>query len=469
MPEEVKEGAADEEGKEGDLLDEIIAQLMEEYTSKNGEEPTEEVVKQWIETIQEANLAASSSKGSKPVDLKEESPTAQEKEIVNRDDVMQTEDSAMSENNVLSAVEVADLFDLSWECLETARVIYRRVEEDLAKETQSKQTARGLKDLNDVHRELVAVHLRLGDHCMESGKATDAIREYRASLEAINAIDLLSSDSTESWIQRFRSIGQLQCSLANAFLFASAEKSTEPGIGSEQGTENLTQQDEPSVGKGSILSNSADSIFKRCNALNAYFEAIKALKLAAAVSVQAPGDMGRVQPESTFKQLESIGLDGFFTNVLTDPSVIVVEKKRVETLLKDVNEKLSRVDELCSTLKQEASSASNASSEESEIEALVKELRLKVEDVSIVLADYVSNNTKTNSTEAGDQTATTKTSSSSANKFETSQLNKTENESSEASAPNVLVVKKKRKADAGGAPVDKENIGNAEVNKKMKV
>ena len=179
MEGEKKEGLAD------DQLDEVISGLVEEYKKKHNEEPSEEVMKQWIETIKSANLEMGAA-------AKEAEAQAAP---VNAD---------TTSTAVLTGADIDELMGIAWECLEASRVIYSRLLESLA----------GKEGTTTAKKLLAKTLLRLGDHSMEIGRFEFAVSDFEKCLKLREEVFETAS----------REIPDVHSVLATAFLYASSEE-----------------------------------------------------------------------------------------------------------------------------------------------------------------------------------------------------------------------------------------------------
>ena len=172
-----------------DQLDEVIKGLVEEYKKKHNEEPSEEVMKQWIETIKSANLEM----GAAPEKKEGE---ATEKTTPN------------GPSTVLTGADIDELMGIAWECLEASRVIYSRLLESIQSEKKGKDAEMEAKKL------LSKTLLRLGDHSMEIGRFEFAVADFEKCLKL----------REEVFEKASREIPDVHSVLATAFLYASSEE-----------------------------------------------------------------------------------------------------------------------------------------------------------------------------------------------------------------------------------------------------
>jgi len=111
---------------------------------------------------------------------------------------------AQEEEQDLTAGDIEELLSIAWECLESSRVIYKKILEDEKTNDEEK------KELNAL---LAKTLLRLGDHSMECGKFDQSIGDYEECLKLRK--EIFDVDARE--------LADVYATLAHAYLYSSAE------------------------------------------------------------------------------------------------------------------------------------------------------------------------------------------------------------------------------------------------------
>jgi len=194
---------------DGDMIDAVLAGLIEEYKKKNGEEPTDEVITQWKETFASANL--SNLVNGQTQSGIEAHDSSTETEVTSATDTQPENEKAeeaktKKENpiNDLTAADIDDLMGVAWECLETSRVIFGKLLDNLSKE----------EDIKEVKKLLAKTLLRLGDHSMEIGRFEQSIDDYKKCIKLREEVFDVSS----------RELPDVYSAVAYALLYASTEE-----------------------------------------------------------------------------------------------------------------------------------------------------------------------------------------------------------------------------------------------------
>merc|ERR1712232_1146986 len=172
---EAKDDADEEDDEEDGPVDELMAALMKEYKKKNNEDPTDEVLKKWAEQLKDVTM-----------------------------EQVEAAKKAQEEEQDLTAGDIEELLSIAWECLESSRVIYKKILEDEKTNDEEK------KELNAL---LAKTLLRLGDHSMECGKFDQSIGDYEECLKLRK--EIFDVDARE--------LADVYATLAHAYLYSSAE------------------------------------------------------------------------------------------------------------------------------------------------------------------------------------------------------------------------------------------------------
>lgn len=223
-----EEKSKDESSAAGDVgapaggfdVDAILQELINAYKSEHNEDPTEDVLKQWQESLAGADLSALMG-GAAPASEAESAPkdatAAEDGDAEEEDDSKDDQAEAPAEgeegnDSSMTADDIEEIMSIAWETMESARVIFGKVED-----------ADHSKEVNDyVHKIMVNIYLRLGDLSMERGLFEASVEDYAKSLaKALERKEETSQDNSPHL-----DLADIHTHLATAHVFCSSSVDT---------------------------------------------------------------------------------------------------------------------------------------------------------------------------------------------------------------------------------------------------
>mmetsp|Transcript_9931 Transcript_9931/g.17410 ORF Transcript_9931/g.17410 Transcript_9931/m.17410 type:complete len:597 (-) Transcript_9931:43-1833(-) len=162
----------------GFSVSDILDQLIVEYKKKNGEDPTDEVLKQWQESMSGLGDLMGGGREEATEEAAPESVPSTEKKTEQQPSTS-TSTSAVApeekpeEEGPMLGEDLEETMSIAWDVLETGRVIL----------TRSLEGTSSQEDLKYLHTLLAKTYLRLADLSMERGLFEASIDDYKKSLD----------------------------------------------------------------------------------------------------------------------------------------------------------------------------------------------------------------------------------------------------------------------------------------------